>query len=258
MKEGAFIAPRFDLVKKDVKGFVNELQKFHKNFKGCFERSEPKKNFFRYMVGQFSKIERKSVEPIALKVEGGNVRNMQRCLSDAKWDEDKMLAKYWEMLNDDIGDENGVLIFDESGFPKKGNDSAGVARQYCGTLGKVDNCQVGVFCAYASSQNGYSLLDKQLFVPEKWFTDEYADRRKKCNFPKKLKFKTKPQLASTMLKKVEEKSCLPSKNVVADTVYGNSPDFVETIESFSGKIYLLAIPSDTLFWLHEPITKEKQ
>ncbi len=78
------------------------------------------------MVGQFSDIKRKSIEPIALRVEGGSIRDMQKCLSDAKWDEEKMLSKHWEKVNKDIGDEDGVLIFDESGFAKKGNESAGV------------------------------------------------------------------------------------------------------------------------------------
>jgi SRSO17 transposase len=73
---------------------------------------------------------------------------MQRFISDAEWDEDKISRKYRHMVNDDMGDPNGILIFDESGFVKKGSDSIGVARQYCGTIGKVDNCQVGVFAAY--------------------------------------------------------------------------------------------------------------
>ena len=120
------------------------------------------------MAGQFSDLERKSIEPIALAVEGVNVRSLQRFVSDAPWDDDKMIIKYRSLVNDDLGSPDGALIFDESGFVKKGQDSVGVARQYCGTIGKVDNCQVGVFAAYVSEE-GYALVDKRLFLPERWF-----------------------------------------------------------------------------------------
>ena len=116
------------------------------------------------MVGQFSELERKSIEPIALAVKEGNIRAMQRFISEALWDDNKILYKYHSMVNDDLGDPNGVLIFDETGFVKKGDDSIGVGRQYCGTIGKVENCQVGVFASYASPQ-GYALIDKKLFIP---------------------------------------------------------------------------------------------
>jgi len=104
------------------------------------------------MVGQFSPLERKSIEPMAWQVEGGKVRAMQRLVSDALWDEEVMLETYHRLLQDEMGEPDGVLIIDETGFAKKGQDSVGVARQYCGSLGKVEHCQVGVFAAYASRQ----------------------------------------------------------------------------------------------------------
>ena len=131
------------------------------------------------------------MNPLPCAVEDGNVRAMQRFVSDAPWDDDKMISKYRSFVNDDLGSPDGALIFDESGFVKKGQDSIGVARQYCGTIGKVDNCQVGVFAAYVS-ENGYALVDKRLFIPEKWFTDDYLDRRKKCKLPDRHTFQTKP------------------------------------------------------------------
>ena len=93
-----------------------------------------------------------------------------------------MRWNYHQLVAEEMGDPEGVLMFDESGFVKKGKDSVGVARQYCGTLGKVENCQVGVFAAYASRQ-GYALVDKRLFLPEQWFTEAYAARRAKCHVP---------------------------------------------------------------------------
>lgn len=251
-----FTIPKFSIEKQDVEKFMEKLKGFHEEFKDCFQRSEPRRHFFHYMVGQFSELERKSIEPIALNVEGGNVRGMQRFLSDIYWNEEKALSKYHSMIDDDMGDEDGVLIFDESGFPKKGNESVGVAKQYCGTLGKVDNCQVGVFSAYAS-RHGYALLDKRLFLPEKWFTKEYEFRRKKCNTPEELKFKTKPQLAAEMFDEIEEEATIAFKYVVADTIYGNSPEFIEAISS-KGTIYFLSISCDTLCWLKGPATTEKE
>ncbi len=174
--------PKFSIDKRDIQGFIEELKGFHGEFRDCFPKKEPRDNFFQYMTGQLSQLERKSIEPMALHVEDGNVRSMQRFISDMVWDDEKILEKYHGMVAEDIGDPQGVLIFDETGFIKKGNDSLGVAKQYCGTIGKVDNCQVGVFAAYAS-RYGYALLDKRLFIPQIWFTDEYASRREKCQMP---------------------------------------------------------------------------
>src|SRR5262245_64131782 len=175
----AVAIPQLGMDHRDVEGLLHELQGFHDAFRECFARSEAREHCFRYMVGQFSALERKSIEPIALRVEGGKVRAMQRCLSEVVWDDAQMLRTYHRLVDEDMGDPEGVLIFDESGFPKKGHDSVGVARQYCGALGKVENCQVGVFAAYTSRQ-GYALVEKRLFIPEPWFTEAYTARRTKC------------------------------------------------------------------------------
>jgi SRSO17 transposase len=250
-----YAVPKFDLTKKELGDFVNELRGFHEEFRDCFGRSEPRENFFRYMVGQFSELERKSIEPIALAVEDADVRCLQRFVSEVAWDEREMLEKYRSMVEEDMGDPEGVLIFDESGFPKKGEDSVGVARQYCGTLGKVENCQVGVFMAYASP-HGYALLDRRLFIPEKWFEEAYVQRRKKCELPPTVQFRTKPQLAVEMFEGIQGK--LPFKYVVSDTLYGMSPDFIGALERRPGVTYLVEVPSDTLCWLRKPMVIRKQ
>lgn len=251
-----FAIPKFSVIKQDVDSFVNELRGFHGEFRDCFARSESRQNFFRYMVGQFSDIERKSIEPIALSVSDGQVRSMQRFVSDVVWDENKILSNYRSMVGEDLGEPNGVLMFDETGFVKKGGDSAGVGKQYCGTVGKVENCQVGVFAAYAS-RYGYCFLDRRLFIPQDWFTDEYAERRKKCRFPEDLEFKTKPQLAVEMFRELENQESISFKYVVADSIYGSSPEFIEAIESCVGLTYFVSVPSDTLCWLRQPITRKK-
>ncbi len=249
--------PKFSIDTEDIEGFVEELRGFHQEFADCFSRQEPRDNFFHYMVGQLSQLERKSIEPIALNVENAKVRAMQFFISDVVWDEKGIVSKYRIMVNEDLGDVNGVLIFDESGFVKKGGDSAGVARQYCGSIGKVENCQVGVFAAYAS-RHGYCLLGSRLFVPEKWFSEEYGERRRKCKFPTDLQFKTKPQLAAEMLKEISEDPVLPFRFVVADTIYGGSPDFIGAVEQLTGAPYFVSMPQDTLCWLTRPLTINKQ
>jgi SRSO17 transposase len=174
-----FAIPTFHLVPSDVEGFMEELWEFQSAFHDCFARSESRAHFFDYTVGQLSKLERKSIEPMALQVEGGTIRGMQRFISDVCWDEEQMRWNYHQLIADELGDPEGVLMFDETGFVKKGKESVGVARQYCGTLGKVENCQVGVFAGYAS-RHGYALVDKRLFLPEVWWTDAYAARRTRC------------------------------------------------------------------------------
>ena len=255
--EHLYTVPKFDLGKGDVKDFMNELKGFHEQFADCFHRSESREHFFNYMTGQFSELERKSIEPSALAVKDGNVRAMQRFVSVAQWEDGNISSKFRNCVNDDLGSPEGALVFDESGFLKKGQDSIGVARQYCGTAGKVDNCQVGVFAAYVS-ENGYSLIDKRLFIPEQWFTDEYRARREKCNLPKDTVFRTKPQLATGMVQAIHEEKILPFKYVLGDSVYGISPEFIETVDSLPGITYLVSVPKSTLCWLKRPMTINKQ
>jgi SRSO17 transposase len=251
-----FAIPTFDLVPSDVEGFMEELWEFQSTFHDCFARSEPRGHFFDYMVGQFSKLERKSIEPMALKVEGGTIRGLQRFISDVVWDEEQMRWNYHQLVAEEMGDPDGVLMFDETGFVKKGKDSVGVARQYCGTLGKVENCQVGVCAGYAS-RHGYALVDKRLFLPEVWWTEAYAARRTRCNVPDELTFQSKPQLAAAMLEAMAHEGLLPFKYIVADCLYGNSPTFLDAVDACVGRTALVAIPSETRCWLQRPRTADK-
>ncbi len=255
-QEYLYPIPKFDICEGDVENFINELRGFHQVFAECFHRSESRDHFFRYMVGQFSDLERKSIEPIALSVEEGSVRSMQRFISDAEWDDFEILNKYRNLVNEDMGSPDGVLIFDESGFIKKGDESIGVAKQYCGSIGKVENSQIGVFAAYASPM-GYSLVDKRLFLPEVWFTDEYYDRRVKCKLPETISFKTKPQLAAEILSQLVDEDILPFKYVAADSLYGNSDEFINAIEAFPQLTYFVETACTTRCWIGRPITREK-
>jgi len=241
---------------EDMKLFTEEFKGFHAQFADCFSREEPRENFSQYMAGQMSQLGRKSIEPIALNVQSAKVRAMQHFLSDIAWEEERILVRYHDMVSEDLGDAEGVLIFDESGFVKKGNDSVGVARQYCGNIGKVENCQVGVYMAYAS-HHGYCFLDNRLFIPEKWFGEDYVERRKKYRLPDESSFKTKPQLAAEMLEKIAGEGVIPFRYVAADSIYGSSPEFLEAVEKIPEVTYIVALPRDTLCWLQEPAIMEK-
>ncbi len=255
--EHLYQVPKFNVTPDDIENFFNELKGFHEQFADCFQRSESREHFFKYMSGQFSDLERKSIEPIAIAVNYGNIRALQRFVTDAPWDEDKIINKYHSLVNDDLGSPDAALIFDESSFVKKGNDSVGVAKQYCGTVGKVENCQVGVFASYVSDQ-GYALADNRLFIPEKWFADDCRDRRTKCNLPEDTTFKTKPQLAAEMLREIYSKKQLPFKYVLADSVYGVSPEFIETVEALTGITYFVSVTKETKCWLKRPGTITKK
>src|SRR3990172_2500116 len=254
--DGSFPIPKLLIDKEDIGSFMEEFKGFHAQFADCFSREEPRENFYQYMAGQMSQLERKSIEPIALNMESGKVRAMQHFLSDIVWEEERILSRYHGMVFEDLGDAAGGLIFDESGFVKKGNDSVGVSRQYCGNVGKVENCQVGVYAAYAS-RHGYGFLDSRLFIPEKWFVEDYAERRDKCRLPAESSSKTKPQLAVEMLEKITGEGVIPFRYVVADSIYGNSPEFLEAVETVPGVTHFVALPRDTFCWLQAPTILEK-
>jgi SRSO17 transposase len=246
--------PLFTLKDADVEGFLDELQRFHAAFATCFARKESRENAYTYLVGRLSSLERKTIEAIAHHVVGSrSVRSLQRSLSDGGFNETQILHVYHQMVTEEMGEADGVLVFDESGTVKKGGHSAGVARQYCGTIGKVDNCQVGVYVGYVS-RKGYALVDKRLYMPKIWFTDAYAERRRRCHMPEELTFQTKPQQAAEMLLNIYQQAQLPFKYVVADTVYGTNLTFLEAAEQCIGTTYLVAMPADTLCWKQPPLT----
>ncbi len=246
--DDVYAIPPFEVTCHDVEGFLDELHEFHTLFRDCFVRREPREHFFRSMVGQFSTLERKSIEPIAVQTDASSIRAMQRGISDAQWQDERMLQTYHQQVAEEMGASDGVVIVDESGFRKKGEDSVGVARQYCGNLGKVDNCQVGVFAAYASRQ-GYALVDKRLFLPEQWWSDASASRRAQCDVPKEVVFHTKPQLAADMVRRLHESGTLPFRYLTADCLYGNSPEFWSACEACVGTVAFVAVPEETRCWL---------
>jgi SRSO17 transposase len=227
---------------------MDELREFHTAFRACFARQEPRDQFCNDMVGQCSALERQAIAPLALQVAGGKVRAMQRLVSDALWAEAALLETYHRRRQDEMGEPDGVLIVDETGCVKKGDASVGVARQYCGSLGKGEHCQVGVFAAYASRQ-GYALVDTRLLLPERWFADPYTARRTTCKLPAEVTWQSKPQLAGALGQGLHQAGVLSFKSMVADGLYGNSPEVWAACEACVGTVAFVAPPADTRGWL---------
>ncbi len=167
-----------------------------------------------------------------------------------------MRWNYHQLVADALGEPDGVLMFDASGFVKKGNDSAGVARPYGGTLGKVEHGPVGVLAGYASRQ-GDALVDKRLLLPEVWCTEAYAARQARCQVPAAVTLRTKPQLAAAMVHHSVHEGLLPCKYVVADGLYGKSPDFLDAVDACGGVTTWVAMPSETRCWLQRPRTEDR-
>jgi len=143
--------PAQNLAPRDVAALADELVAYHARFAPLFRRREQRHWALQYLRGQLLDLERKSIEPMALALEGGNVQAMQQFISDGAWDDDRILQAHQHLVAETLGDpETGVLILDSTEFPKQGTHSVGVARQYCGALGKGANCQSAVVAGYAS------------------------------------------------------------------------------------------------------------
>ena len=183
-------------------------------------RKEHKGHFITYQMGLMSDLKRKSVEPIAIAYQGAEgIRSLHRFVSASKWDTNTMKAEYQSNLAATLSDEEAMITIDGCDMAKKGKETVGVARQYCGETGKKDNCQATVMSGYASPQ-GYGLIDYELYMPKDWFTQEYADRCAKNGVPSQLKFKTKKEMVSEMVSKIIKSKKFPAKYIGLDAGFG--------------------------------------
>ena len=190
----SFPSPAFDLSEVDVVQLADELVLYHEQFKDLFFRKEQLHWGLKYLEGLLLPDHGKSIEEVALTVEGGSVRDLQRFIGEGAWDDAALLEKHAALVAESLGDIDGVLIVDGTDFPKKGKHSVGVARQYCGATGKIDNCQASVFVAYAS-RHGHTLLDRRLYLPKDWFEPASHSRWQRCGIPAGTVFRTKLELA---------------------------------------------------------------
>jgi len=234
--------------KKMVENIGVELRDFMKPFLSCNTYAGQEIYAETFVKGFLSDLQYKSAEPIALRY-GKSVRGCQRFLSSGKWNTDEVGERYRSALSMSISEPKGMITIDESGEPKKGNQSVGVARQYCGNLGKTDNSQVGVFIGYCGVK-GYGIIDRTLYIPEKWFNDDYASQREKCAIPDDIVFQTKPEIATTLLQKVVESGLFPARWVGVDSLYGRNKEFLSSIPE--NIWYFADVPANTLVFTEKP------
>lgn len=194
----------------------------------------------------------KTAEAIALKVYGdpSQVRMTQVFLSQSPWGDAPLRHELARWVDAELGSDDGILIFDESSFPKCGTKSVGVARQYCGATGKVDNCQVAVYAAYAGN-GGHTLLDTRVYLHETWTND--SDRCAAAGVPEGVVFRTKPELAFELLLGLRDR--IRHSWVTFDEVYGRDPGFVSGLEEL-GERYIGEVPKDTRVWRQRPAVQE--
>jgi SRSO17 transposase len=194
------------------------LEELHSRIAHHFLRPEVRERAYRYISGLLADVGRKNSWQMAEAIGEVTPRGVQHLLNDAHWDPDAVRDDLREYVVEHLGDEHsGVLIVDETGFLKKGEKSVGVARQYTGTAGKKENCQVGVFLCYASKEGGAAFIDRALYLPKEWTDD--PQRLSEAGVPEGVGFATKGELAKAMLNRAFEAD-VPARWVVADTVYG--------------------------------------
>ncbi|WP_374237155.1 IS701 family transposase [Lentzea sp. CC55] len=197
---------------------VAELDRLRDRIGGRFVRSEPRVRAREYVLGLTAGLERKNGWTLAERAGEVSPDGMQRLLRRADWDVDGVRDDLRDYVAENLGAQDGVLIVDDTGFLKKGTRSAGVQRQYSGTAGRTENCQVGVFLAYASAR-GHALIDRELYLPESWTAD--PDRCRAAGIPDGVEFATKPRPAMAMIERTLEAG-VPFRWVTADEAYGQA------------------------------------
>jgi len=222
-----------------LRGLLPRLEQFLQPFVECLQRSEQRKNTRDYVAGLLSNLRRKNVESIAYHHDQER-QALQKFIGQAPWDYRPLLSELARQVGVELGEADGVLVFDPSAFPKYGSASVGVQRQWCGRLGKVDNCQVGVYMGYVGQQE-HALVDLRLYLPQSWAKSR--PRRQKAGVPKEIRFRTRHELALEMFD--TNGTYLPHAWVTGDDEMGRPMWFRRELNE-RGERYLLAVPSNTL------------
>jgi SRSO17 transposase len=246
------VPPPLDLSPEEIAALAAELVDYHAAFADLYYRKEQAHWGLKYLQGLLLPIERKSIEPMALALDGGDVQAMQQFIGQGQWQDDLLLRQHWRLVDETLGEADGVYIVDGSDVPKQGEHSVGVARQWCGHVGKVDNCQAGMFAAYAS-RKGYTLLDRRLYLPEEWFDAAHRERWCKCGIPDATLFKTKQALALEMVQASVTEGGPRFRWLTCDEAFGRDGAFLDGIAAL-GRWYCAEVPHDTQVWLTRPAT----
>jgi SRSO17 transposase len=231
------------LARAEVEGWQAGLDTLHDRIAGRFRRPEVRERARRYLRGLVAAVARKNGWHLAEHLGERGPQGVQRLLNAARWDADAVRDDLQDYVVEAVGDREGVLIVDETGFLKKGTKSVGVQRQYSGTAGRIENCQIGVFLAYGSPR-GRAFLDRELYLPQEWASD--ADRRTEAGVPEAVAFATKPALAQGMLSRAFAAE-VPAAWVTADTVYGDDGALRYWLEE-QDHAYVLAVSATHPVW----------
>lgn len=221
-----------------------EVGRLLDGIKEVFKSRSGRENARKYLMGLLSGAERKNGWQLAEQTGEKTPYAIQQFVYRGGWEADELRDVLRGYVVDSIGSPYGVLVVDETGFLKQGKKSCGVKRQYSGTAGRIENCQIGVFLTYASEQ-GHTLIDRELYLPEEWCTDR--ERRVAAGVPEDEVFRTKPQIALDMLKRTYEAG-VPFTWVAGDSVYGDSHDIRQWCESV-GKSYVLCVSGKDHLWI---------
>lgn len=244
------LVPGVTLTATEVAALADQLRQFHAQFQDAYGRVEHRRLGYAYLAGLLSTNDAKSVEPIALRfLDEDAVRPLQRFMKSYRWDDAAMAATHQALLAETIAAPDGMLTVDSCEFPKKGTESVGVARQYCGARGKVENCQSGVFVGYTSDQ-GYGLVASQLYLPASWFAEDHVERRQDTRVPADLRFQTKPQIARALLDRIAQTGRFPAAWVGCDATFGADWAFLDSLPPRT--YYFAGIRSDTLVFGTRP------
>lgn len=209
-----------------------------------FARCEPREHTAAYLRGLLGPVERKNAWQVAEAVGRPDPYALQHLINRAKWNPHAVRDDLRAYVIEHLGADDAVLVVDETGFLKKGNQSVGVARQYSGTAGRTENCQIGVFLTYASTK-GHTFIDRELYLPSSWTAER--ERCRAVGVPEEVGFATKLQLARQMLLRTHEAG-VPARWVTADALYGSDHRFRRAIEE-CGWQYMLAVKSDQSVWI---------
>ncbi len=233
-----------DLEAAEIRGWAVGLAALHQRIARHFVRAEPRQLAYDYLRALLSPIERKNGWQIAEHVGAATPDGVQRLLATAHWDADQVRDDLQRYVVEHLGHPDAVLVIDETGFLKKGTKSVGVKRQYSGTAGRIENCQIGVFLAYASPR-GRTFLDRELYLPKEWAND--PARRMEAGVPEEVTFATKPEIARRMLERAF-KAGVPAAWVTADSIYGGDFSFRRDLTERAQR-YVVAVTSTQSLWV---------
>jgi SRSO17 transposase len=225
---------------KQLEALRPRLDAYLAKFDDCIKTRPSRRHMRTYVNGQLGELQRKSVEPIALDA-GTPPRTLQEFLSIHRWNEEKVATRVRQQVNAGHASDEAVAVFDETSFPKKGEKTAGVQRQYCGATGKLDNCVVTVHLGYVAG-DFHTLVDGDLFLPEETWAED-IERRRAAGIPDELRFRTKPQIAIDLLDRTTHDG-VRFKYATADELYGRSVEFRRGLAD-RGLLYVVEVPSDT-------------